>query len=77
MTKNIIESGKIVKQIKNERRETYFQNKLGTEVAHVRTHATLTTETYPLPVKELLTGANEYTRHSIYMNKEYVKNNIY
>jgi len=76
-TKNIIESGKIVKQIKNERRETYFQNKLGTEVAHVRTHATLTTETYPLPVKELLTGANEYTRHSIYMNKEYVKNNIY
>ena len=72
-TRNVIKSGKIVKEIKGKTRFTNFQNSIGTTVAHIRTHATKTSVTYPLPVKDILTGAREFTRHSIYMNKKYVK----
>lgn len=76
-TKHLIEEGKIVKEIKNGRRYNYFPDSKSNLVSHVRPHAKNAQDTYNLPVKDIETGSNEYTKHCFWFNKQYVKDYIY
>jgi len=81
-TKQLIEEGKIVKDIKvlkngKKKRLTYFPGSKSNLVSHVRPHATTIKDTYSLPVRDIYTGWDEYTKHCFWLNKEFVKNYIY
>lgn len=76
-TKTIIQKGKIVREVKNGIRYTNFPNKTFNPVSHVRPHATNAADTYPLPTKDKLTKAKEYTKHCFWLNNTYVRDEIY
>lgn len=76
-TKEIVAKGNIVKEIKNNIRYTNFPNKKFNSVSHVRPHATNAADTYPLPTKDKLTKANEYTKQCFWLNNTYVRDKIY
>lgn len=76
-TKDVVTKGKIVKEVRNEIRFTNFPNKSFNSVAHVRPHATNAKDTYPLPTKDKLTKAKEYTKHCFWLNNTYVRDEIY
>ncbi len=76
-TKEIVSKGKIVKEIRGSKRYTNFPNKRFNTVSHVRPHATNAADTYPLPIKDKLTNAKEYTKHCFWLNNTYVRDEIY
>ena len=76
-TKEIVSKGKIVKEVIGTTRYTNFPNKSFNTVSHVRPHATNAADTYPLPTKDKLTKAKEYTKHCFWLNNTYVKDEIY
>ncbi len=76
-TKEIVKKGNIVKEVKNGIRYTNFPNKSFNSVSHVRPHATDAEDTFPLPTKDKLTKAKEYTKHCFWLNNTYVKDEIY
>ena len=76
-TKEIVSKGKIVKEVIGTTRYTNFPNKSFNSVSHVRPHATNTADTYPLPTKDKLTKAKEYTKHCFWLNNTYVRDEIY
>lgn len=76
-TKEIVSKGKIVKEVIGTTRHTNFPNKSFNSVSHVRPHATNAADTYPLPTKDKLTKANEYTKHCFWLNNTYVRDEIY
>ena len=43
---------------------------------HVRPHAQNANDTYPLPVSDILTGVNEYTKQCFWLNNNYILNII-
>lgn len=75
--RKVVESGNIVKDVRGKRRLTNFPSKKGNRIAHIRPHATTTSDTYPLPVADKFTGLKEYTRHSFWLNDTYVRDEIY
>ncbi|MBN2650073.1 MAG: hypothetical protein JXR50_10075 [Prolixibacteraceae bacterium] len=76
-TKDIVSKGKIVKEVVGTTRYTNFPNKSFNSVSHVRPHATNAADTYPLPTKDKLTKAKEYTKHCFWLNNTYVRDEIY
>jgi DNA mismatch repair protein MutH len=76
-TKEIVANGSIVKEVIGTTRYTNFPNKKFNSVSHVRPHATNALDTYPLPNVDKLTKAKEYTKHSFWLNKSYVRDEIY
>lgn len=76
-TKQLIKEGRIVKEIKNGRRYSYFPDSKSNLVSHVRPHAKNAQDTYKLPVNDIHTGLNDYTKHCFWLNREYVKDYIY
>lgn len=76
-TKEIVSKGNIVKEVKGTTRYTNFPNKSFNSVSHVRPHATNAADTYPLPTKDKLTTAKEYTKHCFWLNNTYVRDEIY
>ncbi len=76
-TKEIVSKGQIVKAIVGAKRHTNFPNKSFNSVSHVRPHAKNKAETYPLPKKDKLTKAQEYTKHCFWLNNKYVRDEIY
>ena len=42
------------------------------EYCHVRPHAQKAIDVYPLPVKDKLTGLEEYTKQCFWLNNSYV-----
>ncbi len=76
-TKEIVSKGKIVKEVIGTTRYTNFPNKSFNSVSHVRPHATNAADTYPLPTKDKLTKAKEYTKHCFWINNTYVRDEIY
>lgn len=76
-TKYIVSKGKIVKEIVGTTRYTNFPNKAFNSVSHVRPHATNAADTHPLPTKDKLTKAKEYTKHCFWLNNTYVRDEIY
>ena len=83
-TKSLVSDGKIVQSVVEKiddgkcksTRLTYFPG-VKNEVAHVRPHASTTKDVYPLPVPDQLTHATEYTKHSFWLNKSYIRDVIY
>lgn len=76
-TKTLVQKGNIVKEVKDGIRYTNFPNKAFNTVSHVRPHATNAADTYPLPTKDKLTKAKEYTKHCFWLNNTYVRDQIY
>jgi len=77
-TKRNISNGEIIKEITDGgKRKTYFPKKTENRVSHVRPHARNAADTYPLPIKDKLTGLNEYTKHCFWLNAKFVKDEIY
>jgi DNA mismatch repair protein MutH len=76
-TKEIVSKGKIVKKVIGTTRYTNFPNKSFNSVSHVRPHATNAADTFPLPTKDKLTKAKEYTKHCFWLNNTYVREEIY
>lgn len=76
-TKDIISKGKIVKKVIGKTRYTNFPHKSFNSVSHVRPHAANAADTYPLPTKDKLTKAKEYTKHCFWLNNTYVRDAIY
>ena len=77
-TKRNIKNGTIVREIKPDgSRKTYFMSKADNPVSHVRPHARNAEDTYPLPKKDSLTKAKEYTKQCFWLNNDYVLNQIY
>jgi len=78
----ITKSGTIVKELKKTKkgkiiRRTHFPKQTENRVSHVRPHATNSDDTYVLPFKDELTGVTVYTKHSFWLNRDYVKSEIY
>jgi hypothetical protein len=73
MTKDIILSGNIVKEIKGNIRYTNFPGSKDNEIVHVRPHATTSDDVYPLPIKDKITQASNYTKHSFWLNQAYLQ----
>ena len=71
-TRETIQKGEIVKKVTSSRRLTNFKKSSDKMVIHVRPHARNAQDTYPLPVREKLTGSNEYTKHSFWLNPRYL-----
>ena len=76
-TKEIVTNGNIVKEVDEGIRYTNFPNKKFSSVAHVRPHASNAADTYPLPTKDKVTQAVEYTKHCFWLNAVYVRDEIY
>lgn len=76
-TKEVVSKGRIVKEILGSTRYTNFPNKSFNSVSHVRPHASNAADTYPLPTKDKLTKAKEYTKHCFWLNNTYVRDEIY
>lgn len=76
-TKEVVSNGNIVKKVVGTTRYTNFPNKTFNSVSHVRPHATNAADMYPLPTKDKLTKANEYTKHCFWLNNTYVRDQIY
>lgn len=77
-TLQLINEGKIVKNIKQNKkgeniRETFFPSSSDNEVAHVRPHGSNAADTYLLPVSDILTGEDAYTKHCFWLNINYLK----
>lgn len=76
-TKQVIESGNIVREVVNDIRYTNFPSKKENEISHVRPHAQNSNDTYPLPVKDILTNKMSYTKHCFWLNDTYIRDEIY
>jgi DNA mismatch repair protein MutH len=76
-TKEVVLKGKIVREVIGNTRYTNFPNKSFNSVSHVRPHAKNAADTYPLPNKDKLTKAKEYTKHCFWLNNTYVRDEIY
>lgn len=79
--KKLISGGNIVnkivftKQGKPIRLTNFPQIK--TNNIHIRPHGEDKNDTYPLPKPDKVTGQTEYTKHSFWFNKSYVRDEIY
>jgi DNA mismatch repair protein MutH len=81
-TQKILKEGKIVKEFKYDKngkklRVTNFPNKRFSDVAHVRPHAKNAEDTFPLPIKDKLTEADNFTKHCFWLNAAYVRDEIF
>lgn len=71
-TRETIRKGEIVKEVTSSRRLTNFKKSSDRMIIHVRPHASNAQDTYPLPVRDKLTGSKEYTKHSFWLNPRYL-----
>ena len=71
-TIDVIKTGNIVERIENGKRITNFPGMAENEYCHVRPHAQNSKDTYPLPVKDKVTGLESYTKQCFWLNSSYV-----
>lgn len=71
-TKNKIRKGQIVKKVTSSRRYTNFIKSSARMKIHIRPHARNAEDTYPLPIRDELTGLKDYTKHSFWLNQSYL-----
>ena len=82
-TQQLIKEGKIVKKIKTlkdgktKKRFSYFPSAKSNLVSHVRPHAKNVEDTFKLPVKDIHTGLDKYTKHCFWLNREFIRDFIY
>lgn len=71
-TVDVIKNGEIIKEIKNNKRYTNFPGMSENEYCHVRPHGQNANDTYPLPVRDKMTGITEYTKQCFWLNNSYI-----
>jgi len=76
-TVELVKVGKIVERVSYNKkgdklRKSFFPTSTDTKVAHVRPHAKNSADVYPLPVPDIHTGVDSYTKHCFWFNKEYI-----
>lgn len=72
-TKQIINAGDIVCYIDDSgKRKTNFPGMKDNPICHVRPHARNAEDVFELPVTDKVTGKNEYTKHSFWINATYL-----
>lgn len=71
-TKQHISEGNIIKERVKNRDFTYFWTKKDGKNIHIRPHGQNKKDTYPLPIKDNLTGVTEYMKHCFWINNDYV-----
>ena len=71
-TVSIINTGSIVREIKNGNRYTNFPGMSNNDYCHVRPHAQKGIDIYPLPVRDKLTGLDEYTKQCFWLKNKYI-----
>ncbi len=76
-TRTIVQQGRIVREVTPTSRKTNFPNTTFSRVAHVRPHARNRQDTLPLPVTDQVTSDVAYTKHCFWLNKKYIKSNIF
>lgn len=72
----LITHGNVIKNPKSKNRKTYFPD-IKNAVSHIRPHAKNSKDVYPLIVPDRKTGRTSYTKHSFWLNKEYIRDSIY
>ena len=73
-TQDVIRTGSIVNHIDdNGRRITNFPGMSDNGICHVRPHGRNSLDTIPLPVKDKVTGAQEFTKQCFWFNNSYLK----
>jgi len=58
-------------------RIAFFPKSVDSYMAHVRTKGRDSKDTAKLPVKDKLTGTEDFPKHCFWFNKEYIRDNIY
>jgi len=76
-TKEVVMKGRIVREVIGTKRKTNFPSQSSNRVSHVRPHAINAADTFPLPVRDRVTKAKEYTKHCFWLNNTYVRDEIY
>lgn len=78
-TKKTIKSGEIISGFSKNKIKTlnFFPKATQNRVCHVRPHGNNKADTYPLPVKDKLTGVSEFTKQSFWFNASYVRDEIF
>jgi DNA mismatch repair protein MutH len=77
MTRKVVNAGNVVKALQGTRRLTNFPASSDNPIAHVRPHAKNAADAVALPVADRLTGATHYTKHSFWLNSNYVRDHIF
>ena len=78
IAKNRIKNGQIINYFDSRNRAiSYFPKSVDSYMAHVRTKGRDNKDTAKLPVKDKLTGAEDFPKHCFWFNKEYIRDNIY
>ena len=78
IAKNRIENGQIINYFDSRNRAiSYFPKSVDSYMAHVRTKGRDSKDTAKLPVKDKLTGTEDFPKHCFWFNKEYIRDNIY
>ena len=78
IAKNRIENGQIINYFDSRNRAiSFFPKSVDSYMAHVRTKGRDSKDTAKLPVKDKLTGTEDFPKHCFWFNKEYIRNNIY
>ena len=69
-----IKAGRVFKELNDRnQRLTHFMGIKDNPVSHVRPHATNALDTYPLPFKDVTSGATEYTKQCFWLNASYIR----
>jgi hypothetical protein len=76
IVKELIKNGNIVKEIRKGKRFTNFPKSSKQGIVHVRPHASNSNDTFRLPIIDKVTKLEYYTKHSFWLNKEFIKNKI-
>jgi len=76
IVKELIKNGNIVKEIRKRKRLTNFPKSSKQGIVHVRPHASNSNDTFRLPIIDKVTKSEYYTKHSFWLNKEFIKNKI-
>jgi hypothetical protein len=74
-TKMKVSSGLVYKKV-GETNQYHFLNKSQTEIIHVRPHGQNRLDTYPLPVKDQLTGFTSAVKMCFFLNNDYILKQI-
>jgi len=74
-TKMKVSSGLVYKSV-GETNQYHFLNKSQTEIVHVRPHGQNRMDTYPLPVKDQLTGLTSAVKMCFFLNNDYILKEI-
>lgn len=69
---NLIIDGNIVNREVSNRRFTNFTSLSDDQIIHIRPHARDSNDTLPLPVRDKLTGLEDYVKHSFWINSSYI-----